>query len=92
MEEAFGHLGKIWVVDGAIGSICHGSPLYVVGVSKFETEIERNDLVAVFSLKGELICVGSSEMSLKEIEKKEKGTVVNKTKVFMDRNVYPKKL
>ena len=82
----------IWVVDGAIGPICHGASVYVVGVSKFESEIKRGDLVAVFSLKDELVCVGEAEMNSKEILKKEKGTMVSHTKVFMDRDVYPKKL
>ena len=39
MEKAVEHLGKIWIVDGAIGSVCHGSPIYAVGVSKFESEV-----------------------------------------------------
>ncbi len=90
-ERAVDHLGKIYIVDGAIGSITHGAPLYAVGISKFESEICKNDLVAVFSLKGELVCVGKAEMSSKEIGKKEKGTVVSETKVFMGRDVYPKK-
>jgi H/ACA ribonucleoprotein complex subunit 4 len=91
-ENAINHLPKIWVVDGAIGSICHGSPLYVVGIAKYESNIERDDLVAVLSLKGELVCVGKCEMNSKEMGKKEKGTAVNKIKVFMERNVYPKKI
>ena len=49
-------------------------------------------MVAVFSLKGELVCVGKAEMNSKEIMKKEKGTVVSETRVFMDRGVYPKKI
>lgn len=89
-ERAVEHLGKIYVCDGAIGSICHGSPLYAAGVSKFESEINRGDLVAVFSLKGELVGVGKADMNSKEISKKDKGTVVSEIKVFMERDVYPK--
>lgn len=91
-ERAVEHLPKVWIVDGAIGSMCHGSPLYAVGVSKFNSDINKNDLVAVFSLKNELVCVGTTEMSSKEIMKKEKGTVINKTYVFMDINTYPKRI
>lgn len=91
-ENAVKHLPRMWVVDGAINSMCHGSPLYAAGISKFESEINRDDLVAVLSLKGELICVGRSEMNSKEIMKKEKGTVVKGTYVFMDVNTYPKRL
>lgn len=61
-----------------------------MGICKYETEIKKNDLIAVFSLKDELVCVGKAEMNSKEIGKKDKGTVVSETKVFMERGVYPK--
>lgn len=90
IEKAVEHLPRIWVMDSTISPVCHGSPVFAAGITKFESEIKRGDIVAVFSLKNELVCVGTAEMSSKEILKKEKGTVINKTKVFMEREVYPK--
>ena len=88
MEEGVKHLAKVYVVDSAIDSLCHGADLYVIGVAKYETEIDREDLVAVMSLKGELIGIGYAEMRSKEMEKRERGTAIRIKSVFMERKTY----
>ena len=90
-ENAADHLGKIWVLDGAVDPLCHGADLYVAGVVKFEESIKKGDLIAIFTLKNELICIGSAEMDSEELLKNEKGTAVKTTKVFMERGSYSKK-
>lgn len=90
MERAVNHLPKIWVFDSAVSSLCHGANLGVPGVSKLESEIKEGDLVAVFTLKDELICLGNARLNSEKILEEEKGLAVNTTKVFMERDVYPK--
>lgn len=84
------HLPKIWVLDSAIGNICHGSNLYVQGISKIHSNIKGGNVVGIFSLKDELICLGIAEMNSDEMLKEEKGTAIKTKKVFMDRNIYPR--
>ncbi len=90
IENAVKHLPNIWVLDSSVSSVCHGAQLALPGISKLETGIKKDDIVAVLTLKDELICLGSAYMSSEEILKKEKGFAVKTHKVFMKIDVYPK--
>jgi H/ACA ribonucleoprotein complex subunit 4 len=89
VEKAVGHLPKIYVLDSAVDSLCHGANLNLPGISKLDSEIEREDTVAVMSLKNELICYGFARMSSKEMLG-EKGLAVKTEKVFMLPGTYPR--
>ena len=82
IENALVHLPKIWVFDTTIESLCHGSDLKVPGISKVHSGIQKEYDVAVMSLKGELIALGISKMTPKEMLG-EKGVAVKTKKVFM---------
>ena len=53
-------------------------------------EIKKGDLVAIETLKGELVGAGNSLFSADEILASDSGFVVNVSKVFMKPGVYPK--
>ena len=89
IEEAARHLPKIWVRDSAVDALCNGAPLAAPGVSKFETPFSAGDLVAMFTLKGELIGVGRALVSSEEVKKMERGLVVRTDRVVMRRGTYP---
>jgi H/ACA ribonucleoprotein complex subunit 4 len=89
-EFAVSHLRKIYVMDTTVNSLCSGAYLKVPGVVKLEKEIDKEDFVAVFTLKDELILVGKALMSTDEILKSERGIVLKTEQVFMDRGIYPK--
>jgi len=81
-EVAINHLPKIWVDDSCIVPLCHGSDLKVPGVIKLN-DFNVEGLVAVMTLKNELICIGQARMTSKAILKEEKGLAVKVEKVFM---------
>ncbi|MGV8150692.1 MAG: RNA-guided pseudouridylation complex pseudouridine synthase subunit Cbf5 [Candidatus Woesearchaeota archaeon] len=89
-EHAVSHLKKIYVMDTTVDSLCHGAFLKIPGVVKFEKSILKDDIVAVFTLKEELILVGRAFMDSEQILKSEKGIVVKTEQVFMDAGIYPK--
>jgi H/ACA ribonucleoprotein complex subunit 4 len=89
IENAISHLGQIWLLDTTVDTICHGASLAVPGISKLETGIEKGDLVAVLTLKGELVAYGKALMSTKEMMG-EKGLAVKIEKVVMEPGVYPR--
>ena len=89
VEAAVDHLPKIWVFDTTVDSLCHGASLAVPGISKLETGIKKNELVAIFTLKNELICYGESLLTSKQMMA-DKGLAVKTDKVVMDREVYPR--
>ncbi|MBS3152814.1 RNA-guided pseudouridylation complex pseudouridine synthase subunit Cbf5 [Candidatus Woesearchaeota archaeon] len=89
IEFAVQHLAKICIVDSAVDTICHGANLSIPGISKLHSNIEREDLVAITSLKDELIAIGNALMTSEEIMKNEKGLVIKINKVFMEPETYP---
>lgn len=90
MERAVAHLGKIWVMDTTVDTLAHGASLSIPGIAKLHTGIQKGDLVAVMSLKEELVCIGEAMLSSEDIEKNERGLAVKNWKVFMKPDIYPK--
>lgn len=89
MEMAVQNLPKIWAHDYSVESLCHGVSLKVPGVVRL-THIEPDQLVAVMSLKDELIALGRAKMATNKILEAEKGVVVDVSKVFMEPGTYPR--
>jgi len=89
VESAIVHLPKIWILDTTVDSLTHGADLNIPGISKLN-EFSRNELVAILTLKGELVALAESELSSEAIMKNEKGLAAITKKVFMKFDIYPK--
>lgn len=90
MEYGISHLPKIWVLDSAVNPLSHGTSLKIPGIVKFESPIKKGDMVAVLTLKGELITIGESLLNCKDIKKLTTGVAVKPKQVIMPSNLYPK--
>lgn len=90
IEFGVSHLKKVWILDSAVDSICHGASLKVPGIVKLHSNINKMDTVAIFTLKDELVAIGVAEMSSEEIMKSEKGVAVRVKRVIMRPGTYPK--
>jgi H/ACA ribonucleoprotein complex subunit 4 len=89
-EEAAARLAPcVWMDDGAVQSVCTGYPLAVAGVCKMDL-FERDAQVAMMTLKGELVGMGSALMGSAEIMKAGSGLAVEVVRVLMAKDVYPK--
>lgn len=91
MESGVQHLKKIWIKDSAVSAVCHGADLNAPGISKLDTEISLNELVAIMSLKNELVATGRSLRTSEEIHEMDKGKVVDLERVVMEPKTYPRK-
>jgi len=89
-EALVAHLPKIVIKDGAVDAIAHGAQLAVPGISRLHEGISKGDLVAIFTLKGELVALGKALMSSEEMLQSSKGIAVNVTRVFMEPGTYPR--
>src|SRR3990167_1562831 len=67
IEAGAKHLPKIWVFDTTVESLCHGTDLKVPGIGKLNSQIIKNDKIAIMTLKEELIALGTSQMSSEEM-------------------------
>ncbi len=88
IESAVTHLPKVWVFDSTIESVCHGRDVAVPGICKLHNDINPDDLVAVMSLKNELVAIGSAAMTSLGMLQKKKGIAITVDKVFMKEKLY----
>lgn len=90
MEESLREFKKVYVSTSAVDTLCRGSDLAIPGVIHLEEDIEMGEEVALMTLKGELIGMGTAYLSSKEVMKKKKGAFVSISKVFMKPGTYPR--
>jgi H/ACA ribonucleoprotein complex subunit 4 len=91
VEASVEHLPKMVVRDGAIEALCHGASLAAPGVLKVETGISEGELVAVMTLKGELVELAKAVMKSRQIFEAEHGIVAKPERVVMPVGVYPRR-
>ncbi|MHA2186056.1 MAG: RNA-guided pseudouridylation complex pseudouridine synthase subunit Cbf5 [Promethearchaeota archaeon] len=90
MEKMVSHLPKIYIRDTAVDAICHGADLASAGICFIDARIKPNMLVALMTLKKELIGFGISLKDAMQIYKAKSGILVKSNKVFMERGIYPR--
>lgn len=90
MEFGVSHLPKIVIRDNAVDAVCHGAGLAAPGVLSVESGIEKGDTIAVFTLKGELVSLGVSQMKSIEILKAATGIAASTDRVLLEAGTYPK--
>lgn len=90
VEFAVQHLPKIWIQDSAVDTVCHGAMLNVPGIVKIESAVRPQDIVAVMTIKDELVAIGEAVMSSEQIIKEQKGLAVRTSRVFMQPGIYAK--
>ncbi len=84
-------LPKVWISDKAVGNVTYGSPVFVPGIVKLNDDIKEGDLVAIMSLKDEIVALGIAKLSSEEIERRKKGVAFFLNRVIMPRGIYPRK-
>ncbi|MDD5181566.1 MAG: RNA-guided pseudouridylation complex pseudouridine synthase subunit Cbf5 [Candidatus Nanoarchaeia archaeon] len=89
LENALGKTPKVWIFDTTIESVCNGTKLAVPGISKLEDNIKPEDTVAVMSLKGELVGIGTAKMSSAEMMSAKNGIAVKLDRIVLRAGTYP---
>ncbi len=90
VERAVAHIPKIWITNSAVESLCHGAPLHMPGVAKLESGIEKGDIIAIMTLKDEIVAYGKAAENSQKILKDEKGLAAKAEAVFMREGTYPR--
>jgi len=89
-EKAVQHLNKIAIKDSAVNAVANGADLGATGISRFQSGIKEGDLVAITTLKGELVALATAEMNSESLYEEE-GTAATLESVHMDPKTYPKR-
>ncbi|MFH1682710.1 MAG: RNA-guided pseudouridylation complex pseudouridine synthase subunit Cbf5 [Candidatus Woesearchaeota archaeon] len=83
IEKVITYIPKCFVLDSAVQSLTHGRDLALPGIAELE-QFSKDDPVAVMTLKGELIAIGTALLSAEEISGTAKGIAIKIDKVFME--------
>ncbi len=89
-EELVSHLRSITMKDSAIGAICHGAPIAIPGISIVSEGIQKDELVSIMSLKGEVIGLAAADMTTIEMTKQRSGQAAHLRRVIMEPDTYPR--
>jgi H/ACA ribonucleoprotein complex subunit 4 len=89
IEYLLGHIPKVVIRDSAVDAVCHGADLAIPGVVEVDTAIQSGDHVALMSLKGEGVAMGTALLSTEQMIEKDTGKCVTLDRVFMNKGTYP---
>lgn len=89
VEAAVEDLGKIVIKDTAVYAIANGSPLYSGGICRVQKGINNGDMVAITTLKGELVALARAATTSEEMVRK-KALAAKTDRVIIEKGVYPK--
>jgi len=90
METALMQLPKIIIRDSAVDAVCHGANLTAPGVLSVDSRIEKDNVLAIFTLKGEAVALGKALVSTREMLDLQHGAVAALQRVLMPRGTYPR--
>jgi len=90
IEACVRNTKKVWIQDSAVDAVCHGADLAMPGVVKFSGDIALGDMVAMMTLKEELVAMGKAHMDAGKMMREVRGIAVKTGKVVMERGTYPK--
>jgi tRNA pseudouridine55 synthase len=90
VEVALRHLPRLVISDKAVDAVCHGAPLAAPGLLSLETDINKGDEVALFTLKGEAVAIAKADLSSLEMLASQTGIVARTERVIMEPGIYPR--
>jgi H/ACA ribonucleoprotein complex subunit 4 len=78
------------VRDTAVDALCHGAQLAVPGVIALPKGLAKNELVGIYTLKGEIVGLAEALMTKEEVEDNIKGVAFSMKRIIMKPGTYPK--
>jgi H/ACA ribonucleoprotein complex subunit 4 len=83
-------LRGVVVRDTAVDALCHGAQLAVPGIVAVARDLAPNQLVGIYTMKGEVIGLAESLMSIDDIQENEKGLAFRLKRIILKPNTYPR--
>ena len=91
IEYALSELKSVIIRDSAVDALCHGAQLAIPGILQISPNLNKGDIVGIYTQKGEAIALAESIMSEVEIRDATKGYAFETKRIIMAPNTYPKK-
>jgi len=90
VENALSEIKSVVIRDSAVDALCHGAQLAIPGVLQISPELQKNDLVGVYTQKGEIVALAEAILSGSEIQDSIKGYAFQTKRIIMAPDTYPK--
>jgi H/ACA ribonucleoprotein complex subunit 4 len=90
VEKAFEYMPKIYIKDSTVNAICHGADLAAPGIVKLNSGINKGDIVALFTLKKEIIAIAKALTNSQKMFENKFGLMAKTSRVIMPIDTYPK--
>jgi H/ACA ribonucleoprotein complex subunit 4 len=90
VEICLSDIPSVIIRDTAVDALCHGAPLAIPGISQISPNIQKNDLVGIYTLKGEIVGLAQSLLTSNDILSQKSGISFNMKRLIMKPNTYPK--
>jgi len=90
VELALEGVSSVAVKDSAVDALCHGAQVAIPGIVAVDKNIRKGNLVAIYSLKGEIIALAEANMELEEIKENDKGIAFTIKRLIMKPDTYPR--
>lgn len=87
-EVLIAHIPKIEIKDSAVDAVCHGAKLAVPGLVAIDERIRKGHFVAVMTMSGEGVALGTALMDAEEMMKRNDGFAVDISRVLMTPGTY----
>lgn len=89
VENMLSYLPKIIIRDSAVDALCHGASLAIPGVVEIDSDINKDNIAMVLTLKEEGVAIVKTLMSTEDILQKDRGVCANLERVLMKKGTYP---
>ncbi len=90
IEHVLSEIKSVVIRDSAIDAMCHGAQLAIPGILEISQNLKKEDLVAIYSQKGEIVALAEALMSESEIQDSVKGYAFQTKRIIMEISTYPK--
>ena len=91
IEHVLSELKSVVIRDSAVDALCHGAQLAIPGVLQVSPNLKKDDLVAIYTQKGEVVALAKSLLSEADIEENTKGYAFETKRIIMAPSTYPKR-
>jgi len=90
IEHALSEIKSVVIRDSAVDALCHGAQLAIPGILAISQNLKKDDLVAVYTQKGEVVALAEALLTESEIQENTKGYAFQTKRIIMVPNTYPK--
>ena len=91
VENALTEIKSVVIRDSAVDALCHGAQLAIPGILQISPDINKGDVVGIYTQKGEVVALAESKLNAHEIKDATKGYGFETKRIIMAPNTYPKR-